>query len=101
MPHNTKKNRGNHFSVSDYMDLEKFLSYHDFRQIFLSDGTEKLREEPSNVSESFKSEVSRKFLNKNGISRFSVEFFGSECRKISLWNTSVYQKSSAIEKFHA
>ena len=29
-----KKNRGNHFSVSDYMDLEKFLSYHDFSSNF-------------------------------------------------------------------
>ena len=29
-----QKDRGNHFSVSDYMDLEKFLSYHDFSSNF-------------------------------------------------------------------
>ena len=32
---------------------------------------------------------------------FSRKFFVSECREISLWHTSVYQNSSAIEKFHA
>ena len=48
-----------------------------FRRIFLSDSTEKLREEPSNVSESFKCEVLKKILNKNGISRFSVENFSA------------------------
>ena len=32
---------------------------------------------------------------------FSRKFFVSECRKFSLGNTSVYQKSSAIEKFLA
>ena len=40
------------------------------------------------------------FMHKNVISRFPVENFLSRCRKISLGNTSVYQKSSAIEKFH-
>ena len=49
-----------------------------FRRIFLSDSTEKLREEPSNVSESFKCEVSKKILNKNGISRFSIETFSAQ-----------------------
>ena len=48
-----------------------------FRQIFWSHSTEKFREEPSNVSDSFKSEVSRKILNKNGISRFAVENFSA------------------------
>ena len=32
---------------------------------------------------------------------FPSKFFGSECWKISLRNTSVYHKSSAIEKIHA
>ena len=48
-----------------------------FRRFFLSDSTEKLREEPSNVSESFKCEVLNKILNKNGVSRFSVENFSA------------------------
>ena len=41
----------------------------------MSHSTEKLREEPSNVSKSFKCEVTKKTLNENGISRFSVENF--------------------------
>ena len=49
-----------------------------FRRIFLSDSTEKFREEPSNVSESFKCKVSKKILDKNGISRFSVENFSAQ-----------------------
>ena len=46
-----------------------------FRQIFWSHSTEKLRQEPSNVSESSKCEVSKEIVSKNGISRFSVENF--------------------------
>ena len=41
-------------------DLENFHAYHGFLSIFLSHSTEKLREEPSNVSESSKCEVSKK-----------------------------------------
>ena len=44
-----------------------------FRRIFLSHSTKKFREETSNVSESFKCEVSKKILKKNGKSRFSIE----------------------------
>ena len=54
------------------------LSYHDFPSIFLSHSTKKFREEPSNVSESFKCEVTKKILNENGISRFSVESFSPQ-----------------------
>ena len=97
-----KKIVGTTSKVQNVWDLEKYFAYHSFPSIFLSHSTEKLLEEPSNVSESFKYEVSKKFMRKNRISRLSVEsFFGSECRKISVWNTSVYQKSSANEKFHA
>ena len=52
-----------------------FFAYHSFPSIFLSRSTEKLREEPSNVSESFKSQVSKSFMHKNGISRISIEIF--------------------------
>ena len=39
---------------------------------------------------------------RNGISRLSVgNFFAQSAERFSLWKTSVYQKSSAIEKFHA
>ena len=59
-------------------DLENSLSYHDFPSKFLSHITEKLREEPSSVSEIFKREVTKKVMNKNGISRFSVVGFLSQ-----------------------
>ena len=46
-----------------------------FLRFFLSHSTEKLREEPTNVSKTFKCEVSKKILNENRLSRFSVENF--------------------------
>ena len=46
-----------------------------FRQIFWSHSTEKLRQEPSKVSESSKGGIRKKKLSKNGISRFCVEMF--------------------------
>ena len=77
-------------------EISKFFMHITvFLRLFLSQSTEKFLEEPSKVSERFKS-----FMQKNGISRFSVENFLSRCQKISLRNTSVYQKSSAIEKSH-
>ena len=50
-------------------------------RFFLSQSTEKLLEEPSKVSESFKCQVSKNFLQNNGISRFSVEIFLSRSQK--------------------
>ena len=52
-----------------------FIRITVFLDFFLSQSTEKLREEPSNVSKSFKCEVTKKIFNENGISRFSVENF--------------------------
>ena len=57
--------------------LETFTHFTVFLLFFVSQ-YEKLLEEPSNISESFESEVSKKILNKNGISRFSVEKFSSQ-----------------------
>ena len=54
---------------------ETFMRITVLLRFFLSHSTKKLREEPSNVSKSFKCEVSKKILNKNAISRFSVENF--------------------------
>ena len=56
-------------------DLENFYAYQGLPSIFLSHSIEELREEPSNVSESLKCQVSKNFMQKNGISRFSVEIF--------------------------
>ena len=81
---------------------ETFLNFTFFLRFFLSHSSEKLREEPSNVSDSFKCQVSKKLMQKNGISRPSVEnFLSQSAERFSLWKTSVYQKSSAIEKNHA
>ena len=77
-----------------------FMHITVFLRFILSHSTEKFLEEPSKVSDRFKCQVSKSFMQKNGISRFSVEKFLSRCRKISLGNTSVHQKSSAIEKFY-
>ena len=52
-----------------------FIRITVFLRFFLTHSTEKLREEPSNVSKSFKCEVTKKIFNENGISRFSVENF--------------------------
>ena len=68
-------------------DLENSLSYHDFPSKFLSHNTEKLREEPSSVSEIFKREVTKKVMNKNGISQISVESFLSEGAENFRWGT--------------
>ena len=58
-----------------FENSKTFFAYHSFPSIFLSHSTEKLREEPSNVSESFKCQLSKNFMHKNGISRVSVESF--------------------------
>ena len=55
--------------------LGNLHAYHGFPWFFLSQSTEKLREEPSNVSKSFKCEVTKKIFNENGVSRFSFENF--------------------------
>ena len=66
-------------------DFGNFYAYHGFSSIFLSHSTETLREEPSSVSESLKREVSKKFMNKNGIWRLSVESFLSEGAENFRW----------------
>ena len=69
-----------------------------FRRIFLSQSTEKIREEPSNVSESIKCEVSRKILNKNGLSRFSVELFSAQSAERFRCGTIRYSRKCRLSK---
>ena len=69
-----------------------------FRRIFLSHSTEKFREEPSNVSESIKCEVSRKILNKNGLSRFSVELFSAQSAERFRCGTIRYSRKCRLSK---
>ena len=80
-------------------DIEKFLSHHDFpSNFFLSHSTEKFREEPSNVSESFKCEVSKKILNKTGISLFSVEHFSAQSAENFRCGTLRYSRKGRLSK---
>ena len=78
-------------------DLENFHAYHGFLSIFLSHSTEKLREEPSNVSESFKCQVSKNFMHKKVITRFPVENFLSRPEKF-LWRTLRYIRKVRLSK---
>ena len=61
--------------VQNVWFLGNFFAYHGFPSIFLSHSSEKLREEPSNYSESFKWQVSKNLIKRNGISPLSVEIF--------------------------
>ena len=64
--------------LQNFWDLENFYAYNGFPSTILSHSSEKLREEPSNVSDSFKGQVSEKLMQKNGISRLSFENFLSQ-----------------------
>ena len=75
-----------------------FFAYHSFPSIFLSHSTEKLREEPSTVSESFKFQVSKKLMQKNGISRLSVEIFLSQSAGKFRWGTLRYIRKVRLSK---
>ena len=69
-----------------------------FLRIFLSHITENIREEPSNDSESFKGEVSKKILNKNGISRFSDENFSAQSAERFRCGTLRYSRKGRLSK---
>ena len=77
---------------------ETFLHITFLLRFFLSHSSEKLREEPSNVSESFKCQVSKKFMHKNGISRFSVENFSSQGAERFRWGTLRYTRKVRLSK---
>ena len=100
VPQYGKVSREPLLSFRNFGISKTFMHITVFLRFFLSHSTEKFLEELSKVSKRFKCQVSKSFMQKNGISRFSVENFLSRCQKISLGSTSVYQKSSAIEKFH-
>ena len=69
-----------------------------FRWIFLSHSSENFHEEPSNVSESFKIEVLKKKLNKNGISRFSAEKISAQSAKRFRCGTLRYSRKGRLSK---
>ena len=82
----------------NFWDLGNFHAYHGFPSNFLSHSTEKLSEEPSNVSKSFKCEVSKKKLNENGISRFSVENFSAQSAERFRCGTLRYIRKVRLSK---
>ena len=69
-----------------------------FLRFFLSHSTEKLREEPSNVSKTFKWEVSKNLMQKNGISRLSVQNFLSQSTEKFRWGTLRYIRKVRLSK---
>ena len=77
---------------------DTFLYITVFLRFFLSHSSEKLREEQSNVSESFKCQVSKKLMQKNGISRISVENFLSQSAEKIRWGTLRYIRKVRLSK---
>ena len=71
----------------------------------MSHSTEKLRWEHFGVSENFGYRIEKFYASERegggGITFLRRKLFVSQYRKISLGNTSVYQKISGIEKFYA
>ena len=84
--------------IQNVWDLGNFFAYHGFPSIFLSHSSEKLREEPSNVSDSVKCQVSKKLMQKNGISRLSVENFLSQSAEKFRWRTLRYIRKVRLSK---
>ena len=79
-------------------DLENFYAYQGLHSIFLSHSIEELREKPSNVSESFKCQVSKKFMQLNEMSRFSFENFPSQGDERFRCGTLWYIRSVRLSK---
>ena len=84
--------------IQNVWDLGNFFEFHIFPSIFLSHSSEKLREEPSNVQDSFKSQVSKKLMQKNGTSRLSVENFLSQSAEKFRWGTLRYIRKVRLSK---
>ena len=93
-----KKNLGTTSKIQNVWDPGNFFAYHVFPSIFLSHTNEKLREEPSNVSDGFNCQVSKKLMQKNGISRYSVENFLSQIAKKLRWGTLRYIRKVRLSK---
>ena len=77
---------------------ETFLHITFLLRFFLSHSSEKLREEPSNVSETFKCQVLKKVMHKKGRSRFSVETFSSQGAEGFRWGTLRYTRKVRLLK---
>ena len=92
-----KKTVGTTSKFQKIWDLGNFYALHGFPSFFVSQ-YEKLLEEPSNISESFESEVSKIFVNKNGISIFSVGKFLAQSAKRFRCGTLRYMRKVRLFK---
>ena len=100
------------FTVSEYAkkSWEPLLSFRNFGisktfmhitvflRFFLSYSTENFLGEPSKVSERFKWQVSKSFMQKNGISRFSVENFLAQSAEVFRCGTLRYLRKFRLSK---
>ena len=77
--------------------LENFYAITVYLRFFFVSEYRKTSWGPSKVSESFKCQVSKIFLQKNGISRFSVEFFCLGLKK-NRWGTFRYIRKVQLSK---
>ena len=89
---------GTFSKIQNVWDLGNFFAYHGFPSIFLSHSIEKLREEPSNVSEIFKCQVSKNLMQKNGTSPLLVESFLSQSAEKFRWGTLRYIRKVRLSK---
>ena len=69
-----------------------------FLRFFLSHSSEKLREEPSNVSDTFRCQVSKKLMQKNRKARLSLENFLSQSAEKFRWGTLRYIRKVRLSK---
>ena len=74
-----------------------FMHITVFLRFFSSHSTKKLLEEPSKISESCKCQVSKKMMQENGISRFSVEIFCLSAENFR-WGTLRYIRKVQLSK---
>ena len=93
-----KKFLGTTSKIQNVWDLGNFFAYHGFPSIFLSHSSEKLREERSFVSDTFKCQVSKKLMQKNGISRHSVAIFLTQSAEKFRWGTLRYIRKVRLSK---
>ena len=93
-----KKIMGTTSKFQKIWDLGNFYAFHGFTSFFVVSQYEKLLEEPSNNSESFECEVSKKFMNKNGISLFSVRNFLAQSAQRFRCGTLRYMRKVRLSK---
>ena len=78
-----------------------FVAYHSFPSIFLSHSTENFVRNHLMLQKVSNVRYRKNLWIRTEYHDFPSEIFWLRVPNISLWNTSVYEKSSVIQKFHA